>query len=115
VKKEPEAVGASLDLVARSHGVSLRVRVQPRASREELVGVREGALVVRLTAPPVEGAANLALARLLGKRLRVPASAVVIAAGSTSRNKLVVVTGPSVAEARALLDAGAPGSRGGKP
>ena len=111
MKKEPEAAAAALDLVARNHGVALRVRVQPRASREELVGIREGALVVRLTAPPVAGAANLALARFLGKRLGVPASAVVIAAGSTSRNKLVVVTGPSVAEARVVLEP-APASRG---
>jgi hypothetical protein len=103
-----------LDLVERSGAVSLRVRVQPRASREELRGVREGALVVHLTAPPVEGAANKALARLLGRRLGVPPSAVVIAAGSAGRNKLVVVNGLSASQALARLDVGRAGSRGGK-
>jgi uncharacterized protein len=55
--------------------VTLRVRVQPRASRDALAGEREGALVVRLTAPPVEGAANEALARFLGRTLGVAPSA----------------------------------------
>ena len=92
--------------------MALKVRVQPRASREELSGVREGALVVRLTAPPVEGAANQALARLLGKRLGVPPSAVVIAAGSTSRNKLVVVKGVSASDVLSRLEVSLAGSRG---
>ena len=104
MKKEPEAGSDPLDLVERSGAVALRVRVQPRASREELLGVREGALVVRLTAPPVDGAANQALARFLGKRLGVPPSAVAIATGSTSRNKLVVVNGLGAKEALARLD-----------
>ena len=55
-----------LDIRATDAGLTLRVRVQPRASRDALSGEREGALVVRLTAPPVEGAANEALARFLG-------------------------------------------------
>ena len=55
---------------------TLRVRVQPRASRDALGGEREGPCVVRLTAPPVEGAANRALARLLGRALGVAPSAV---------------------------------------
>jgi hypothetical protein len=95
--------------------VALRVRVQPRASREELVGVREGALVVRLTAPPVEGAANEALARLLSRRLRVPPSVVVIEAGITSRSKLVVVSGVSASEALARLDVVSVAPGGGQP
>jgi uncharacterized protein (TIGR00251 family) len=87
----------------------MRVCVKPRASREEVLGAREGALVVRLTAPPVDGAANRALCRLLGKRLGVPPSAVVIAAGSTGRSKLVVVNGLTAREARARLEGeGAP-------
>jgi uncharacterized protein (TIGR00251 family) len=102
-----------LDLVERGGAVTLRVRVQPRASREELVGAREGALVVRLTAPPVEGAANKALTRLLGKKLGVPPSAVAIAAGSTSRSKLVVVNGVRASEVLSRLEVGGGGSRGG--
>jgi len=112
VKKEPEPQGRPLDLVERNGAVTLRVRVQPRASREGLLGVREGALVVRLTAPPVEGAANQALRRFLGKRLGVPPSAVAIATGNASRHKLVVVTGLGAKEALARLDLA--GSREGR-
>lgn len=112
MKKEPEPEGAPLDLVERNGALALRVRVQPRASREGLLGVREGALVVRLMAPPVEGAANQALARFLGKRLGVPPSAVAIATGSASRNKLVIVNGLSAKEALARLDLA--GSREGR-
>jgi len=83
--------------------VTLKVRVQPRASRDALAGEREGALLVRLTAPPVEGAANEALARFLGKALGVPPSAVRIVAGATGRNKVVTVAGLDAAAAFARL------------
>lgn len=88
--------------------MTLRVRVTPRASRDALAGERGGALVVRLTAPPVEGAANEALVRLLGKTLGVPPSAVRIVAGATGRNKTVAVAGVDAAGARARLEAGRP-------
>jgi len=79
------------------------VRVRPRASRNAIAGEREGALVVRLVAPPVEGAANEALARFLGKALGVAPSAVRIVAGATGRDKLVAVAGLDAASARARL------------
>ena len=63
--------------------VQLAVRVIPRASRNAIVGVRRGALCVRLQAPPVEGAANRALLRFLGKRLGVPPRAVSLVRGDT--------------------------------
>jgi uncharacterized protein len=74
-------------------GVTLRVRVQPRASREGVSGLRDGALVVRLNAPPVGGAANSALGRFLGKALGIPPSAVSLVRGLASRDKLVRVEG----------------------
>jgi uncharacterized protein (TIGR00251 family) len=83
--------------------VTLKVRVQPRASRDALAGEREGALVVRLTALPVEGAANEALARFLGKALGVAPSAVRIVSGATGRNKVVAVAGLDAAAALARL------------
>jgi uncharacterized protein (TIGR00251 family) len=95
----------ALDLRATADGVTLRVRVQPRASRDALSGEREGALVVRLTAPPVEGAANEALARLLGKALGVAPSAVRVVRGATGRNKVVSVSGLDLAIARERLGA----------
>jgi uncharacterized protein (TIGR00251 family) len=80
------------------------VRVQPRASRDAVTAEREGALVVRLTAPPVEGEANAALARVLGRVLGVPPSAVRLLSGARGRRKRVQVLGLSMAEARARLE-----------
>jgi hypothetical protein len=85
--------------------VVLAVRVKPRASRDAIEGEREGALVVRLTAPPVEGEANASLARVLGKALGVPPSAIRLLSGATARRKRVLVTGLGAAEARARLAA----------
>lgn len=73
----------------------LAVRVVPRASRDAIEGEYQGALKVRLTAPPVEDRANEALRRLLAARLKVPVSAVRIVAGEKSRNKRVVIAGVS--------------------
>jgi uncharacterized protein (TIGR00251 family) len=95
----------ALDLRDTDAGLTLRVRVQPRASRDALSGEREGALVVRLTAPPVEGAANEALARFLGRALGVPPSAVRVVSGATGRNKVVSVAGVDSATARERLSA----------
>lgn len=77
----------------RAGGVRFTVRVQPRASRSEVVGAHGGALKVRLQAPPVDGAANAALVELLAESLGVPRRAVRIVAGASSRSKTVDVDG----------------------
>ena len=79
-----------------SGGVRFAVRVQTRAHRAEISGVREDELRVRLTAPPVEGRANEELCRLLAARLKVPVGAVRIVRGERSRTKLIEVSGVSV-------------------
>jgi hypothetical protein len=79
----------------------LRVRVQPRAPRSEIVGWRaDGTLSVRVAAPPVEGRANAALAALLAGALAVRPSAVTVAQGTRGRDKLVRITGLTPAEVR---------------
>jgi uncharacterized protein (TIGR00251 family) len=78
------------------------VHVQPRASRDEVVGMHGAALKVRLRAPPVDGAANDALVALLAERLGVPRRAVRIVAGGTSRAKMVEIDGTTEAAVRAL-------------
>jgi len=98
----------ALELRESASGTTLRVRVQPRAAKDELAGVRQGALVVRLKAPPVDGAANESLARFLGRALGVPPSAVRILRGTTGRDKLVAVAGIDAATARAALPGGGP-------
>ena len=75
----------------------IHVRVIPRSSKNELTW--EGnALKVRLTAPPVDGAANAALLTLLAERLRVPKRALRIVQGSTGRHKMVEIEGLSSEE-----------------
>ena len=94
-----------IDVRETRDGASLRVRVKPRAARDELAGEREGALVVRLTAPPVEGEANAALVRLVSRVLGLPPSSVAIAQGAKGRDKVLVVAGLGAAEVRARLSA----------
>jgi uncharacterized protein (TIGR00251 family) len=84
--------------------VSFAVRVQPRASRDEIAGEWQDALKIRLTAPPVDDRANEALRRLLAARLKVPLSAVRIAAGERSRTKRVEIQGVTAAQILALLE-----------
>ena len=70
-----------------------KVRVVPRASRSELVGEHDGALRVRIAAPPVDGAANDELVRLLALAFAVPRSAIDITAGHASKLKTVRIAG----------------------
>jgi len=80
-------------------GVDIRVRVVPRARRNELAGERAGALLVRVTAPPVDGKANAAVCRLIARAAGVPQSRVSVVRGASARDKVVRVEG---VEARAL-------------
>ena len=82
-----------LQVKPRYDGLTFLVRVTPRAARDEFLGVAEGVLRVSLSAPPVEGAANQALVRLLSKRLGLPKSRLRVLAGEKSRNKVVWVEG----------------------
>jgi uncharacterized protein (TIGR00251 family) len=72
-------------------GNRLRLHVQPRASRSELAGRHGDAIKVRLTAPPVDGAANEALLRFLASQLQVPRSALSLVAGGSGRSKVVAI------------------------
>ena len=72
--------------------LTFAVVVVPRASRSEIVGEHGGALRVRIAAPPVDGAANGELQRLLAKILKLPQNAVEIIAGSNSKRKIVRIT-----------------------
>ena len=74
-------------------GIVFKVQVVPRASRSEIVGEHNGALRVRIAAPPVDGAANEELVRLLARSLRVARSAVEITAGHSAKLKTVCVAG----------------------
>jgi uncharacterized protein (TIGR00251 family) len=81
----------------------IKVKVIPRASRNQIVGFEETMIKVKLTAPPVEGRANKALKELLAKRLAVSKGCVDIISGKQSRQKLVRIHGLSGEEVNALL------------
>ncbi len=86
-----------------SEGSSFQVRVQPRARKNAIVGELGGALKLALTAPPVEGRANEACIAFLAELLNVPRSSVTIAAGHSSRNKVIRVAGVSADQVKAKL------------
>ena len=92
-----------MQITAKDGKVSFVVRVQPRASRDEIVGEHQDALKIRLTAPPVDDRANEALRKLLASRLNVPLAAVRIAAGERSRTKRIEILGVTAAMIQALL------------
>jgi uncharacterized protein len=95
-----------LELNEKGGEVVFQVRVKPRASRDAIEGERDGALLVRLTAPPVEGEANDALIRLLAARLHTPKSAVRILSGERGRVKRVGVRGVTTDAVRVLAAEG---------
>jgi hypothetical protein len=81
----------------------LSLRVQPRASRDEIVGWQDATLRLRVTAPPVAGAANAAVTRLLAKALGVSLSSINVVSGLQGRTKTVEITGLAHAEIRRRL------------
>jgi uncharacterized protein len=83
---------------------TIRVRVQPRASQNEIVGERDGTLIVRLNAAPVEGKANEALCRLLARHLGVGRRSVEVLRGARSRDKVVLVRGLSEQALRSVVN-----------
>src|SRR5262245_31150253 len=87
-----------------SAGVQIDVRVIPRAGRSEIAGERDGALLVRLSAPPVDGAANDELIQFVARSLDVPRRAVTIVSGEHSRRKRIEVAGLDPAATRARLN-----------
>jgi uncharacterized protein len=86
-----------------AHGATFSIKVHPRAKKNAIAGEVGDALKLALTAPPVEGAANDACVRFLSELLDVPRSSVTIAAGESSRQKLIRVAGLSAAEVERRL------------
>ena len=81
-----------------ARGVTFAVRIVPRASRSEIVGEHEGAFRIRVAAPPVEGAANRELIRLLAKEFKFPQGSIEIVSGETSKNKVIRINGATLAQ-----------------
>jgi uncharacterized protein (TIGR00251 family) len=94
----------ALTVTKRDSGVRFAVRVQPRASSSEICGLHGEALKVRLSAPPVDGAANEALVELLAGALGVAKRAVRIVAGASGRGKVVEVDGVRAGDVQRLAE-----------
>jgi len=90
-------------ITATATGTLVRLRVQPRASVERLDGVRDGCIRLRLTAPPVEGAANAACIAFLAKMLGINRAQMRLQAGAKSREKLVHIAGLTPAQVATAL------------
>ena len=91
-----------IEYSTREGRIIFNVKVVPRASRSELVGEQDGTLRVRIAAPPVDGAANEELIRLLAKILKVKPGSVTIVSGQASRVKKIAVKGVTAKELLAV-------------
>lgn len=78
----------------RSGDLTLHIRLQPRASKDEIVGWHGDALKIRITAPPVDGKANKHLLAFLARQFGVPGARVVLVSGQTGRDKRVCIQSP---------------------
>lgn len=91
------------DIRESAEGISFPVRVTPRSCRNEVLGVEAGRLRIRLTAPPVGGEANEACVALVAKLFQVRKAQIKIVNGSTSRDKLISVSGVGADTLRMIL------------
>ncbi|HPF20780.1 MAG TPA: DUF167 domain-containing protein [Syntrophomonas sp.] len=94
----------TLKLTPGADGVCLEVQVQPRSSRNQVVGEQDGRLKIKLTAPPVEGEANQALVNFLAGLLHIPKKNIRLLRGESSRHKLIEIMGLNEAELIAKLN-----------
>ena len=83
----------TLDLKPNKTGIQFAAAIQPRASRNEIIGIHNNCLKIKLTSPPVDGAANQACIQFLAKAFGISPSRVVIVKGETSRNKTIQFEG----------------------
>ncbi len=84
--------------------VQISIRIQPRASKNEIMKMDDGRLKIRLTAPPVDGAANEALVKFLADQLNVSRSQVEIVSGHTGREKIIRINGAGEEAVQLLLN-----------
>jgi len=85
-------------------GVRVQLLIQPRGSKNEVVGIHEGRVKVKLTAPPVEGAANKALVAYISAVIGVPKRQICLTKGEVSRRKTVEISGVTIEEVETALN-----------
>ncbi|MBW1867264.1 MAG: DUF167 domain-containing protein [Deltaproteobacteria bacterium] len=92
-----------LQINERPDGISFKIFVQPKSSKNTVTGLHGDALKIRLTAPPVDNAANRLCIKYLAKCLKVPKSALEILSGHTGRNKLLLFRYPTGKSGKAAI------------
>ena len=92
-----------MNLTEKNGSFVFDVRVVPRASKSEIVGEHDGALKIRIASPPVDGAANTELIRLLAKKLGVSKSDIEIVGGSSSKNKRIKIANLSQSKLEEMI------------
>jgi uncharacterized protein (TIGR00251 family) len=92
-----------VEIRTNDDGVTFKVRVQPRASRTEITGEHNGAIKLRVAAPPVDGAANEECRRFIAKRVGVAGSSVEIVAGHSAREKVIRIHSVNERQVREAL------------
>lgn len=86
----------AVEKVENPDGIRLRIFLQPKASRDQIVGLHDNELKISITAPPVEGAANTHLLKYLSKLFKVPKSSIVLEKGELQRHKQIFVSSPKL-------------------
>lgn len=90
-------------VIERSEGIEIRIYIQPRASKTEIVGLHGEALKIRIASPPVDGQANAELCRYLARQVGVPQQYVQLISGGSSRQKRVFIRGKTLIQIEASL------------
>lgn len=90
-------------LTEHANGTVLEIKVQPRSSRNQIIGLQDGALKIKLTSPPVDGAANKACLNFLAKQLGFSKNSIEILTGETSRHKRIMFKGIAAEEVNSAL------------
>lgn len=92
-----------IEVADKDGSIVFTAHVIPRASRSEIAGEMDGAVKVRVSSPPVDGAANTEIVKLFAKALRVPRSSIAIVSGAASRTKRIRIDGVTAEQFRNAL------------
>ena len=84
----------AVEKVENPDGIRLRILLQPKASRDQIIGLHDGELKISITAPPVDGTANAHLLKYLSKLFKVPKSSIALEKGELQRHKQIFVPSP---------------------
>lgn len=86
----------AVEMIDNPQGIRLRIFLQPKASRDSIVGLHDGELKIAITAPPIEGKANAYLLKYLSKLFKTPKSQIILEKGELQRHKQIFIPAPKI-------------------